>query len=311
MNCFGRNRYARLCFAGCILLLEMPEEGGVAMFIRLKFSPFFDISRIVSDATANIFFGWLLAVTIGLMASSSVSAGIVFNTGTDPTAAGDFSAVRYKNFSGTAIGNVYIGKSSDLGSGGPRGSVQNVAWSRQTYDFSYTYDPVQKMATTTWTGQTSLVSKTSYQSLATIPSIDANEMSISVRNTGTADLILNLNSINSVGRGGVLSGSLGGTTVTGGTEYFTGASWNGKGLSQDIRAYSYDLTLYNSGFTLFGTIQVGALPGTLSGGESSRIEIGLASGSPPPVVPEPSTFAMSLGLAAAGWRMIRRRRGAV
>jgi len=279
------------------------------MFINLNVAPVFQFTRACSVASVNTLFGWLLAVTVGLVVCSSASAGIVFNPGTNPTATGNFSGVRYRNFTGSTAGTVYIGRSGDLASS-PRGNNQNVAWSRQTYDFSYTYDPVQKMATTTWTGRTTLVSNTSFQSLSTIPTSVANLMTIQVRNTGTADLILNLSSINSVGRGGVLSGTNGSTIVTGGSQSFTGATWNGAN-NANLFANLYDLDLFNSGFQLFGTIQVGS-SGNFGNNESSKIEIGLKNASPPaPVVPEPSMLAMSLGLAAAGWRMTRRRRRAV
>jgi hypothetical protein len=169
------------------------------------------------------------------------------------------------------------------------------------------------MATTTWTGRTTLVSNTSFQSLSTIPTSVANLLTIQYRNQAAApaaDLILNLTSINSVGGGGVLSGTNGSTIVTGGSQSFTGATWNGAN-NANLFANLYDLDLFNSGFQLFGTIQVGS-SGNFGNNESSKIEIGLKNASPPaPVVPEPSMLAMSLGLAAAGWRMTRRRRRAV
>lgn len=245
----------------------------------------------------------------------SVPESLVFASGVDALASrsSEFAALRNRNFSNAngANGTVYIGIQSNLGGGGPRGTNQSVPWTRQIYDFTYTYDPVQKMAATTWTGRTSGTTNVSYQPLATIPAIPANEMSLHVRNTGPADLILTLSRINSVGRGGVLSGSLGGTIVTGGTVLFTDATWNGAG-NAFRQAFLIDDTLFNQGFQLFGSVTVGSTPSSANYGnnEGSRFEINLRNTpSSMPIVPEPSTSVLVLGgLALGGWQMSRRRR---
>ena len=246
--------------------------------------------------------GWFCVVSAGLLASSSASAGFVFTSGTDSNAGstGGYAAVRDRNFSNGNghNGEVYIGTQSNLG-GGPRGDNQNVAWTQNTYDFTYTYDPTDKIAATTWTVHNSGNPNTSSQSI-TVPSAAANELQILDRNTLGGELTLTLTSINSVGYGGTLSGTGGSTVVTGGTRQFDGATWNG--ANSYLNAYLKDDNLFNSGFELFGTITVGASTDSNHYGnnESSKIEIDLANvPTSSAAVPEPSTISLAaLGVAA-------------
>ncbi|MEI8018365.1 MAG: PEP-CTERM sorting domain-containing protein [Schlesneria sp.] len=262
--------------------------------------------------------GWFCGFSALMLACSSASAGLILTSGTDSSATGSsgYAAVRERNFSNSngANGTVYVGNQSLLGSG-PRGNNTSVAWSQQTYDFTYTYDPTHGIAATTWTGQTTGTTNTSFQSI-TVPTAAANELSIFGKNTGTGALTLTLNSINSVGNGGILSGTGGSVAVTGGTQLFTGiqdsngvisattSSWTVQN-NTSVNAYLYDANLFNSGFELFGTITVGS-PTTspyYGNNESSKFEIDLANvpsstgGAAP--VPEPSTISLAaLGTAA-------------
>ncbi len=267
--------------------------------------------------------GWLCGISAGLLACSSASAGLILTSGTDSTATGasGYAAVRDRNFSNAsgANGTVYVGNQSALGSSGARGNNTSVAWSQQTYNFTYTYDPTHGIAATTWTGQTTGTTNTSFQSI-TVPSATANELSIFGKNSGAGALTLKLDSINSVGNGGVLSGTGGSVAVTGGQSLFTGiqdstgvlssniSSWTVQNNSS-VNAYLYGENLFNSGFELFGTLTVGAPINSLNYGnnEGSKFEIDLAhAATPPAAVPEPSTISLAaLGVAAVAvlrWR---------
>ncbi len=253
--------------------------------------------------------GWLCGISAYLLACSSASAGFVFTSGQDTSASGSsgYAAVRDRNFSnaGGPNGTTYIGTQKNLGTGSNQGNVPSTAWSQQTYSFTYTYDPTDGIVATTLTPNTSGNPYTTWQGSVSVPAAPANELQILDTNSKGGDLILTLNSINSVGYGGSFTGSNGSVAVTGGTQQFDGATWNG--ASTYLNAYLDDSKLFNQGFELFGTITVGASVNSTNYGnnEGSKIEIDLANvtsstttSSAP--VPEPSTITLAaLGVAAA------------
>ena len=255
-----------------------------------------------------------------MLACSSASAGLVFTSGQDASAGGggNYAAVRDRNFTnaGGPNGTTYIGTQKNLGSGSNQGNVPSTPWTQETYNFTYTYDPTDKIASTTLTPQSSGKSYTTWQGNISVPDAPANEIQILDTNSKSGDLILTLTSINSIGYGGVLSGSGGSVAVTGGTQQFDNATWNGAG-GRYLQGYLYDDKLFNSGFELFGTITVGASISSSNYGnnEGSKIEIDLANvtnstnGAAP--VPEPSTITLAaLGVAAVvalRWRTRNRK----
>lgn len=208
----------------------------------------------------------LLTVLALLGFVSSVTAvPVTFTSGTDPNAGNNsgYAAVRFRNFDNAGGGNgeVYIGNQANLGSVNTSTyGIKNTPWSEQTYAFAYIYNPLAGTATTIITP--TLGSVYSVSSTVTVPSASANELQILDRNTKSGDLTLNLNSINSVADG----------LVT-----ISEATWNAANGAY-LQAYLDNATLFNSGFTLNGTISLDAPLSSSSYGnnEGSKIEINLA-----------------------------------
>jgi len=208
----------------------------------------------------------LLTVLALLGFVSSVTAvPVTFTSGTDPNAGNNsgYAAVRFRNFDNAGGGNgeVYIGNQANLGSVNTSTyGIRNTPWSEQTYAFAYIYNPLAGTATTIITP--TLGSVYSVSSTVTVPSASANELQILDRNTKSGDLTLNLNSINSVADG----------LVT-----ISEATWNAANGAY-LQAYLDNATLFNSGFTLNGTISLDAPLSSSSYGnnEGSKIEINLA-----------------------------------
>ncbi|MEI6077733.1 MAG: hypothetical protein WCS94_19280, partial [Verrucomicrobiota bacterium] len=222
----------------------------------------------------------------------TLTSGPLYNLAFGPA----YGQLVYRNFSNASGGNagVQIGLNGVNGTYGALTRAITLPWAQTTYNFTYTYNPKDATVSTT------IGNYTDSSSLGTIASAVANEFQIVNRNTKSGDLILTLNTIYSVAKGGVFNNGV----VTGGAVNF-GQDGNGQtfhsGTSGNPIAFLDDPTLFNSGFTITGTLQVNSAPNSSNYGNnnSSLISFNLDN-NPNVVASQPVTIGDYVWVDANG-----------